>query len=541
MVFTKLGNDILVNNISLLYIKLVQDKKAIEYVLANRKKIVEKFETLDEMYTAYEAIDTEGLIQLIDGYMLNAMKIESIMIPKYDNSKIEYSFGLLGKISEKYDTNTEAKSAFDAISKDNYIEINENLYINIVSIDGLQKDPLNPKAVAYTLGNGKTIKSMYEDEGKADSALEETISQLEEYEYVAPENDTRNYLKISGVSKTEGGDNTEDYYKNMDLITISNGNNTVSVVASSPLNAFVNSVGMKNTWYGLLLDLGIPRSKVVALNGYKFESGETNDEEAKKWGASNDNQFILWLTGDQNIENRQIIFGANDNSVRPTMININFTVNPNLKEEMSIANISNLEELKAVMTDSTKTTINLNADIENIDSEIQFANAVTFNGNNHKLSFINTGRNLIFLKPSTINDLTVESNGTDSWTSTYTTQVYSGQGYIINNCKFTGGNAGLLVNGTTANISNIDVSGNTFGGIEVSKGAAATTGSTLYINGQLENTTEAYGKPTVWIDGVDDGNSVFGGDLFKNDTVKEDQIQYYLNKSNSESPEEPEP
>lgn len=39
MVFTKLGNDVLVNNISLLYIKLNSDKQAIEYVLANRKKL----------------------------------------------------------------------------------------------------------------------------------------------------------------------------------------------------------------------------------------------------------------------------------------------------------------------------------------------------------------------------------------------------------------------------------------------------------------------------------------------------------------------
>ena len=53
MVFTKLGNDVLVNNISLLYIKLNSDKQVIEYVLANRKKIVEKFDTLEEMYAAY--------------------------------------------------------------------------------------------------------------------------------------------------------------------------------------------------------------------------------------------------------------------------------------------------------------------------------------------------------------------------------------------------------------------------------------------------------------------------------------------------------
>lgn len=51
----------------------------------------------------------------------------------------------------------------------------------------------------------------------------------------------------------------------MDLITVTSTANTINVVATSPLNAFTNSVGMKNTWYGLLVDLGISRDKVVAL------------------------------------------------------------------------------------------------------------------------------------------------------------------------------------------------------------------------------------------------------------------------------------
>lgn len=536
MVFTKLGNDILVNNISLLYIKLNSDKQAIEYVLANRKKIVEKFDTLEGMYAAYQAIDTEGLIQLIDGYMLNAMRVETIENPKYDKTRIEYGFGILGKVSEKYNTEAEAEAAFEAIAKDDYIEIEENYYINKLSIDGLQKDSVNDKAVAYTLGNGKTVKAVFENSEAADSALETTVTALESYEYTAPAADSRSYLKITSATKTTGGDNTEDYYKNMDLITITNTDNTINVVATSPLNAFVNSVGMKNTWYGLLVDLGISRDKVVALKGYSFDSNETNAAEAQKWGATNENQFILWLTGDQNQENRQIIFGASDNSVRPTIININFTVNPNLKEEMSIAEVSNLDDLKKVMGDSTIKTVNLMADIENIGEIITFSNKVTFNGNGHKLAFTLTGQNLVFLQPSTVNDLTVESQGTDGWTSTYATQVYNGQGYVLNNVKFTGGNAGLLVNGATATVTNIDVSGNSFGGIEVSKGSLATNPSTLYIEGEVINTTEAYKKPTVWTDGEGVENKVIGGNFFENSEVKAGQVQYYLVKANSIAP-----
>ena len=207
---------------------------------------------------------------------------------------------------------------------------------------------------------------------------------------------------------------------------------------------------------------------------------------------------------------------------------------------MSITEVSTLDDLKKVMGDSAIKTVNLMADIENIGEVITFSNKVTFNGNNHKISFTLTGQNLVFLQPSTINDLTVKSQGTDSWTSTYATQVYNGQGYILNNVKFTGGNAGLLVNGATATVTNIDVSGNTFGGIEVSKGSLATNPSTLYIEGEVVNTTEAYSKPTVWTDGEGVDNKVIGGNFFENAEVKAGQVQYYLVEANSIKPEETE-
>ena len=123
-------------------------------------------------------------------------------------------------------------------------------------------------------------------------------------------------------------------------------------------------------------------------------------------------------------------------------------------------------------------------------------------------------------------------NGTNKWTSTYAIQVYDGVGYAINNCKCSGANAALLVNGATATVNNIDVSDNTFGGIEVSKGSAATNASALTVAGTITNTTEAYGKPTIWIDGVDAGNTVVADGLFSSSSIKADQIQYYLVESN---------
>lgn len=539
MIFTMLDNDVLVNNISLLYIKLNEDKKAIEYVLANGKKTIEKYDTLQEMYTEYQGISTNCLIQLMDGYLLNARRIETIEHPKYDKTRIEYGFGTLGKISEKYNTEKEAEDAFKEIAKDNYIKIEDNYYVSILTIDGLQKDSVNNEAVAYTLTNGKVVKAFYESSEAADKALDNTITKLETFQYVAPEADTREYLKIVSADKTEGGDNTEEYYKNMDLITITNTDNVINVTAISPLNEFKNAVGMRNAWYGILVDLGIPRSKVVALKGYSFDSKELNDNEAKKWGATNDNQFVLWLTGNQYQEYREMIFGANDDSVKPTSITIQFVVDPNFKREETKRDITTLDELKEAMSDSSIKTVNLKADIENINETITFENKVTFNGNGHKLGFAKTGQNLVFLQVSEINNVNVVAQGTDEWTSTYAMQVYNGEGYSISNSSFTGGNGGLLINGATATIENVNVSGNTFGGIEVSKGAAASKNSILYVEGTLTNDTEEYGKPTIWTDG--EGQTVIGADsMFTNSEIKEGQVQYYLVEENSKKEVVPE-
>lgn len=197
-----------------------------------------------------------------------------------------------------------------------------------------------------------------------------------------------------------------------------------------------------------------------------------------------------------------------------------------------IANIYSLEDLKSAANNSAIKKVNLKADITDINEVITFNNSVTFDGEGFKLGFATTGQNLVFLKPSTVSNLIVEANGTDKWTSTYAVQVYNGKGYKINDCSFSGGNAGLLVNSATATVNNIDVSGNTFGGIEVSKGTAVKYGSTLTVSGTITNSSESYGKPTIWIDGKDDGNTVTATGLFSSDAVKDNQIQYYINETN---------
>lgn len=162
---------------------------------------------------------------------------------------------------------------------------------------------------------------------------------------------------------------------------------------------------------------------------------------------------------------------------------------------------------------------------------------MTLDGQDHKLSFSNTGQaaNLVVTgSGAVVTNLTVENTADNTeWTGTYCIQFYNGT-YDISNIIATGGNAGIIVNGSTAIIgAGVDVSGNVFGGIEVSKGANSGLGDAqLTINSAITNTTEAYGKPTVWIDG--EGATVVDNTGMTSTTeVKENQTQYYLDAENA--------
>lgn len=174
---------------------------------------------------------------------------------------------------------------------------------------------------------------------------------------------------------------------------------------------------------------------------------------------------------------------------------------------------------------------------ENISapSTTTVTNSVVFDGNGKTITFSNVGQNLVFLgSGSEIKNVNVNNTAlTESWNSTYCIQCYNGT-YSISNVKATGGNAGILVNGATVTLGeNINVSGNHFGGIEVSKGAAeGLSDAKLIITAPITNTTEAYGQPTVWIDGegaiVEDSTG-----MTATSDVKENQVQYYINPENA--------
>lgn len=177
-------------------------------------------------------------------------------------------------------------------------------------------------------------------------------------------------------------------------------------------------------------------------------------------------------------------------------------------------------------------------------TEVQFNKPMTIDGGNQVVTQTTTGKTFTMMQDSTLNNVVINSTADNTaWHSSYGIQLYTGK-HTINNAKLSGGNAGIIVNGATATLSGtIDVSNNTFGGIEVSKGTASgLTAGILNINGAtLVNTTEEYGKPTVWIDGTTDAEGIVNGadklTRVEVDTGSKKQIHFYLDSKNATAPE----
>ena len=86
----------------------------------------------------------------------------------------------------------------------------------------------------------------------------------------------------------------------------------------------------------------------------------------------------------------------------------------------------------------------------------------------------------------------------------YVIQAYNAN-VTVKNITLTGGNVGLSANGADLTLEGtIDVSGNGFGGIELTKGAAPTLAvpSLTINNATIVNTTETDKLPTLWTDNL---------------------------------------
>lgn len=135
-------------------------------------------------------------------------------------------------------------------------------------------------------------------------------------------------------------------------------------------------------------------------------------------------------------------------------------------------------------------------------------NGVTLDGNGNTLSFTTMqddqhGRLVISGDQAVLKNITVASDDNE-----YPLQVYDAEGIVLENITVNGSKkGGILINSATAILQGkIDVSNNTWGGIEVSRSAGEwatlTPGLTIKAGTQLINTTEgARENATLWIDG----------------------------------------
>jgi len=174
------------------------------------------------------------------------------------------------------------------------------------------------------------------------------------------------------------------------------------------------------------------------------------------------------------------------------------------------AYVSTYEEFIKAIDNAKVTKIVFTKDITT-NKRIELINLtrqLTIDGNGHALKF--TGDNT-------------------GWDSNYVLHVYNTTNWLtLKDIKITGGDAGLYVNGSYVQlVGTVDVSGNEFGGIEVSKGASHAlvepwlnvTNATICNESEIyvNNGTELKKNPTIWEDNIGTQNSkqrVIGGNFY---------------------------
>lgn len=195
-----------------------------------------------------------------------------------------------------------------------------------------------------------------------------------------------------------------------------------------------------------------------------------------------------------------------------------------------VIQVNSIEELKSAIADSAVSKIELTGPIV-ADGEMQIQRYIEIDGKNNIINTSEQNKVLTLMAGGYIKNLKLESTADNSeWSGAYGIHAYTND-VVLENVAAKGFNAAFNINGAVCDLKGtIDVSGNTFGGIEVSKGSSPKlTASILNIGeASLLNTTEVYGQPTIWVDGTtEDIGIVNGADDFTLAVIKE-QNQYYL-------------
>lgn len=176
--------------------------------------------------------------------------------------------------------------------------------------------------------------------------------------------------------------------------------------------------------------------------------------------------------------------------------------------------VTDEEELVAAINDKTVTTIQLANDITTT-AKVNILRDVTIDGANHKI--------------------TLDGDHT-TWDSTYVLHVYK-VNVTLKNIALSNANGGLLVNGGNVTVEGtLDVSGNHFGGVELSKGKDVETLPVInFNNATVVNTTESETIPTLWSDGIaqEEVTVKYNGVEAAIYNTEKGQVQLFLNQENT--------
>lgn len=198
------------------------------------------------------------------------------------------------------------------------------------------------------------------------------------------------------------------------------------------------------------------------------------------------------------------------------------------------AYVSNLPTLMAALENNSIDTINITESISEIPDTINVDRAVTINGDHNTLTFTKDimceqgtdvekefGKNGILITESgaKIENLEVKVNDKPAdWQGVYGIQVYNTTGVTLSDVSSSGADGGILVNGSKVTLDKtINVSGNQFGGIEVSRGKDVDRDPELTVNANVICTTEKEILPAIWIDKYACGED--GGGTLSKDVV----------------------
>lgn len=157
--------------------------------------------------------------------------------------------------------------------------------------------------------------------------------------------------------------------------------------------------------------------------------------------------------------------------------------------ETDIKQVSTGEEFLAAIKDENVTNIELTDDIEITERGV-ITTTKNINGNGHKITYTGSFKNG--------GDNTTWGSDTSNGDGIYVILAWHTD-VTLSNITLTGGNVGLSTNGANVTLEGtIDVSGNGFGGIEVTDGQDDPRLPSLTINGTIVNTTETDLTPTLW-------------------------------------------